>query len=140
MILRPPRSTRTDTLFPYTTLSRSPHLCRGASARQFGERPARKDRARNTGGTGAMERLTVELGARSYDIVIVDGMLIAVGAQVAPRMQRQRTMIVPDSHVAHLYLARFYASPAAAVVPTSSLVLPAGQGPKSLPGSAPLPP
>src|SRR3546814_3993245 len=36
MIRRPPRSTRTDTLFPYTTLFRSgdddmrqPHLCRG---------------------------------------------------------------------------------------------------------------
>src|SRR3546814_7572434 len=26
MILRPPRSTRTDTLFPYTTLFRSPRL------------------------------------------------------------------------------------------------------------------
>src|SRR3546814_16612288 len=34
MILRPPRSTRTDTLFPYTTLFRSPVLvtskCKGA--------------------------------------------------------------------------------------------------------------
>src|SRR3546814_7405620 len=27
MIRRPPRSTRTDTLFPYTTLFRSPPLC-----------------------------------------------------------------------------------------------------------------
>src|SRR3546814_3295957 len=27
MIRRPPRSTRTDTLFPYTTLFRSPRLC-----------------------------------------------------------------------------------------------------------------
>src|SRR3546814_8236378 len=27
MIRRPPRSTRTDTLFPYTTLFRSPHPC-----------------------------------------------------------------------------------------------------------------
>src|SRR3546814_3639606 len=27
MIRRPPRSTRTDTLFPYTTLFRSLHLC-----------------------------------------------------------------------------------------------------------------
>src|SRR3546814_4107212 len=26
MIRRPPRSTRTDTLFPYTTLFRSPHM------------------------------------------------------------------------------------------------------------------
>src|SRR3546814_2076409 len=30
MIRRPPRSTRTDTLFPYTTLFRSPHDCAGA--------------------------------------------------------------------------------------------------------------
>src|SRR3546814_2025464 len=28
MIRRPPRSTRTDTLFPYTTLFRSGHTCR----------------------------------------------------------------------------------------------------------------
>src|SRR3546814_1131163 len=27
MIRRPPRSTRTDTLFPYTTLFRSPRIC-----------------------------------------------------------------------------------------------------------------
>src|SRR3546814_18574407 len=30
MILRPPRSTRTDTLFPYTTLFRSDHVDLGA--------------------------------------------------------------------------------------------------------------
>src|SRR3546814_16487096 len=33
MIRRPPISTRTDTLFPYTTLFRSWHLPAGASAR-----------------------------------------------------------------------------------------------------------
>src|SRR3546814_1616414 len=32
MLRLPPRSTRTDTLFPYTTLFRSPHLRRGAPA------------------------------------------------------------------------------------------------------------
>src|SRR3546814_945417 len=31
MILRPPRSTRTDTLFPYTTLFRSPGHARGGA-------------------------------------------------------------------------------------------------------------
>src|SRR3546814_1719519 len=36
MIRRPPRSTRTDTLFPYTTLFRSP----AAQARQPGHRDA----------------------------------------------------------------------------------------------------
>src|SRR3546814_2614752 len=33
MIRRPPRSTRTDTLFPYTTLFRSPHADRATPAR-----------------------------------------------------------------------------------------------------------
>src|SRR3546814_6373833 len=33
MIRRPPRSTRTDTLFPYTTLFRSYPCCRGARCR-----------------------------------------------------------------------------------------------------------
>src|SRR3546814_5731466 len=32
MIRRPPRSTRTDTLLPYTTLFRSPARCRAATA------------------------------------------------------------------------------------------------------------
>src|SRR3546814_3230341 len=35
MIRRPPRSTRTDTLFPYTTLCRSPHLCGAARHLRF---------------------------------------------------------------------------------------------------------
>src|SRR3546814_19075475 len=44
MIRRPPRSTRTDTLFPYTTLFRSPvdapaRRQRGAGARRRGCRP-----------------------------------------------------------------------------------------------------
>src|SRR3546814_9820972 len=40
MIRRPPRSTRTDTLFPYTTLFRSPRRChRGALERQRPRRP-----------------------------------------------------------------------------------------------------
>src|SRR3546814_2014583 len=33
MIRRPPRSTRTDTLFPYTTLFRSPHDADGLVSR-----------------------------------------------------------------------------------------------------------
>src|SRR3546814_2902421 len=35
MIRRPPRSTRTDTLFPYTTLFRSPQFRRSASPARF---------------------------------------------------------------------------------------------------------
>src|SRR3546814_12243948 len=37
MIRQPPRSTRTDTLFPYTTLFRSPGLRSGSRPRRFAE-------------------------------------------------------------------------------------------------------
>src|SRR3546814_4111237 len=37
MILRPPRSTRTDTLFPYTTLFRSELLRRDGRCRRYGD-------------------------------------------------------------------------------------------------------
>src|SRR3546814_4791651 len=40
MIRRPPRSTRTDTLFPYTTLFRSPSQCSSRPMRRSGAAPA----------------------------------------------------------------------------------------------------
>src|SRR3546814_4937151 len=48
MIRRPPRSTRTDTLFPYTTLFRSRHQSAPASALR-----ARSAKARPADGAGA---------------------------------------------------------------------------------------
>src|SRR3546814_2321522 len=44
MIRRPPRSTRTDTLFPYTTLFRSPRLP-GSFIDMIGQRAANERRA-----------------------------------------------------------------------------------------------
>src|SRR3546814_9112676 len=41
MIRRPPRSTRTDTLFPYTTLFRSGRSCRHSCTRVEGRRTSR---------------------------------------------------------------------------------------------------
>src|SRR3546814_4098778 len=58
MIRRPPRSTRTDTLFPYTTLFRSSCLCAC---------PSRPSRAYPTCQTGARRRL----GARASASVCV---------------------------------------------------------------------
>src|SRR3546814_6913634 len=62
MIRRPPRSTRTDTLFPYTTLCRSPAAnasragaeCRACGAGSAGER--RRNRAQPTGALGNIAR------------------------------------------------------------------------------------
>src|SRR3546814_9082175 len=44
MLRRPPRSTRTDTLFPYTTLFRS----RDEGRREFAPTPQRQDRPRRS--------------------------------------------------------------------------------------------
>src|SRR3546814_9221446 len=41
MIRRPPRSTRTDTLFPYTTLFRSGRICPAAQVDRHGRRASR---------------------------------------------------------------------------------------------------
>src|SRR3546814_410773 len=61
MIRRPPRSTRTDTLFPYTTLFRSG----GAALRRRGRRPLalhqrprrQHDRAEGAGGDACLIRV-----------------------------------------------------------------------------------
>src|SRR3546814_5474221 len=55
MIRRPPRSTRTDTLFPYTTLFRStapqaPHVGQSRRAGEEGLETRRLDEARAQGG------------------------------------------------------------------------------------------
>src|SRR3546814_20939352 len=49
MIRRPPRSTRTDTLFPYTTLFRSPLVDDAPEAVRDGERRAGGDQQRGSG-------------------------------------------------------------------------------------------
>src|SRR3546814_6166561 len=64
MIRRPPRSTRTDTLFPYTTLFRS-SWCPGAARRGPGpHRPARR-----RGSSSPSDPLEDHLGGRQ----ILDG-------------------------------------------------------------------
>src|SRR3546814_12111863 len=57
MIRRPPRSTRTDTLFPYTTLFRS--FVAPREAREIGQRlhRLRDGRARRVGGGDGRERV-----------------------------------------------------------------------------------
>ena len=83
-----------------------------------------------------MERLTVELGSRSYPILIGDGLLRDIGPHIAPLLKRPRTFIVTDSNVAPHYLVGLGASLGAENVSFSSLVLPAGESTKSWAGLA----
>src|SRR3546814_14039573 len=74
MIRRPPRSTRTDTLFPYTTLFRSLHFDRGLESVDFDARTitCRGDGETHTypftallGCDGAGSTLRAQMGQRS---------------------------------------------------------------------------
>src|SRR3546814_6526515 len=68
MIRRPPRSTRTDTLFPYTTLFRSRHRPEGGPARGIEARAAPPDGCpRDGGGKPARRPPEPRPGARDRD-------------------------------------------------------------------------
>src|SRR3546814_16463793 len=79
MLRRPPRSTRTDTLFPYTTLFRSlerVRLCHNRLSHRnerrfaFGDRrcsPARKGGARRS--DGAIEVILARIGGTADDLL-----------------------------------------------------------------------
>src|SRR3546814_10232060 len=60
MIRRPPRSTRTDTLFPYTTLFRSRRACRTPDGRRTAGAPGHPPLRRGTR-VGGSEEHTSEL-------------------------------------------------------------------------------
>ena len=85
-----------------------------------------------------MESLTVDLGKRSYPILIGDGLIAEIGVHVRPLLRRPRTMIVTDAHVAPHYLAAVEASLADAGIATASLVLAPGEAIKSWSGLAQL--
>src|SRR3546814_11495566 len=65
MIRRPPRSTRTDTLFPYTTLFRSPDRRLGAgTGRKIGARRAQFGCRHFTHHSLSLQRARAALGPR----------------------------------------------------------------------------
>ncbi len=74
--------------------------------------------------------LRVDLGPRSYDIVVGHGLLDAAGPPVAPVVDGKRAVIVADSNTGPLFAGRLAASLDAAGVTTETIVLPAGEGTK----------
>src|SRR3546814_20785771 len=77
MIRRPPRSTRTDTLFPYTTLVRSNGIAKSGSAREQGETTARLMRRIHAGtGMGLLWQVLIFLGGILPAILAVTGVIM----------------------------------------------------------------
>jgi 3-dehydroquinate synthase len=80
-----------------------------------------------------LETVRVDLGSRSYDVRIGDGLIDAAGAQIAPLLRRPRVAIVTDETVGALHLAQLQAALMAAGITSTALALPAGEGTKGWP-------
>jgi 3-dehydroquinate synthase len=76
------------------------------------------------------ELVRVDLGARSYDIVIGEDLLARAGADLASGLGRPQVGIVTDETVASLYLGRLEAALDGAGIAHGAVVLPAGEGTK----------
>ncbi len=79
------------------------------------------------------ETVHVDLGDRSYDIVIGPGVLAQSGAAIAPFLRRPHVAIVTDENVGPLHLRSLQAGLQAAGVTSTCLTLPAGEATKSWP-------
>ena len=77
------------------------------------------------------ETVHVGLGARSYDVLVGEGLLAAVGEHVAPVLQLDRTIIVTDENVASRHLETLQRGLSEANIANDSIVLPPGEGTKS---------
>ncbi|MBW7850357.1 MAG: 3-dehydroquinate synthase [Rhodospirillales bacterium] len=78
-------------------------------------------------------QLEVDLGARSYSILVGDGLLRRAGELMGPVLRQKRVFVVTDENVAPLYLDPLCAALDAAGISHAHCVLPAGEGTKSFP-------
>ena len=79
----------------------------------------------------AAETVRVELGPRSYDVLIGPGLIREAGQRIASALPGRRMAVVTDSNVADVHLAPMLASLRSVGIQTSDIVVPAGEGSKS---------
>jgi shikimate kinase/3-dehydroquinate synthase len=91
------------------------------------------DAMTNQTASGAVNATTVHvsLGDRSYDIAIGRGLLATLGQRIATLRPGAKVAIVSDETVARIYLAPVQAALAAASIPASAILVPAGEASKS---------
>lgn len=75
-------------------------------------------------------RVPVDLGARSYDVVIGPGLLARAGALLMPLLARPRVAVLTDAQVAPLHLSALRDGLAAGGVSMTAHALPAGEATK----------
>src|SRR5215472_12336434 len=76
---------------------------------------------------GDDSRLRVELGPRSYDILIGPGLIAEAGKHLRPLLAEPRAFIVTDERVGRHYLPLLQASLEAAGIAAKTVILPAGE-------------
>ena len=81
-----------------------------------------------------MSTVRVALGARSYDILIEDGLIDRAADRLAPYARGGRLVVVTDAHVAASQLPRLLAALDGAGIAAEVVTLPAGEGIKSWDG------
>ncbi|MDX2485321.1 MAG: 3-dehydroquinate synthase [Pseudodonghicola sp.] len=79
------------------------------------------------------ETVHVDLGERSYDVVIGPGLIAEAGARIAPLLARKRVTVLTDENVAGLHLEALRAGLASAGIEMTALALPPGEATKSWP-------
>lgn len=73
------------------------------------------------------ECVSVDLGARSYDILIGDGLMARAGEEIVARLPHIRATVITDEHVAEHYLAPFTESLKRVGIEIDPLVLKPGE-------------
>lgn len=80
--------------------------------------------------TAARRRVSVDLGVRSYDILIGRGLVAEAGARVAETLPGARVAIISDETVAGFHLEALQASLENAGIAQSAVLLPPGEASK----------
>jgi 3-dehydroquinate synthase len=77
-----------------------------------------------------MNRVAVDLGARSYEVRIGPGLIDRAGVEIAPLLARRRVAVVTDETVAALHLPALTAALETEGIAVAALALPAGEATK----------
>ena len=81
--------------------------------------------------TGSSSRLRVDLGDRSYDIIVGDSLLASAGESIRTAAGNGRCWVVTDETVAGLYLDQVATSLSDSGFDVQSIILPPGESSKS---------
>ena len=103
----------------------------GAVARCLGVSAFRQTRVETPGDLDQPTRISVDLGARAYDILIGKNLILDTGARIAALAPGSACAIVTDTNVAGRHLAALEASLSRHGVRHAAIVIPPGESSKS---------